>query len=189
MKVYLARHGETDAPGRLLGATDPALSEAGLAQSRALAAALAETNVDRVISSALRRASQSAALVAARCGAPHEIDPRLDEIGYGDWDGLEWSQIERSDPDLAARKIADWWAVAPPNGETAEAFGARLTAFWTDLRKSEARAVVIVAHQAVNSCLVGLARSGHIDWAAALAFAQRHGESIEIDVIEIDVKS
>ncbi len=138
--------------------------------------------MDRVFSSQLQRARESAEILAAACGAPLVVDSRLNEIGYGEWDGLTWAEIEQGYPTLAAQKLADWWGVTPPGGEHAELFAARLVSFWTELMGSGLRSAAIVAHSAVNSCLVSLARRAHIDWDEALHFTQEHGECFEMDI-------
>src|ERR1700754_3780462 len=64
--VLLARHGETaeNTAGRILGHRDPALSEVGVEQARALAEEVAGAGLARVWSSPLRRARETARIVA-----------------------------------------------------------------------------------------------------------------------------
>jgi broad specificity phosphatase PhoE len=109
--ILLARHGETDwnREGRWQGWADPPLNEAGRDQARALAEQLRSTPFDAVYSSDLRRAHETAEIVAA----PHEVpvitERGLREIDVGSWSGLTRSEIEERFPDGSR-----------PDGETRE---------------------------------------------------------------------
>lgn len=58
-------------------------------------------------------------------GGPVLLDPRLQELDFGHWEGRRWDQIDRTESDPWA---ADPWAVAPPGGETFAALHARVRA-------------------------------------------------------------
>jgi probable phosphoglycerate mutase len=98
--ILLARHGETDwnREGRFQGWADPPLNDAGRAQAQALAGRLRETPFDAVYSSDLRRAHETASIVAAPHGVPVRTDPALREIDVGSWSGLTRTQIEERFP-------------------------------------------------------------------------------------------
>jgi probable phosphoglycerate mutase len=98
--ILLARHGETDwnREGRFQGWADPPLNEAGREQARALAERLRDTPFDAVYSSDLRRAHETAAIVAAPHGVPVVSDPDLREIDVGSWSGLTRTEIEERFP-------------------------------------------------------------------------------------------
>src|SRR4051812_44175786 len=83
-RVYLLRHAESADPTIFHGAeSDVALSERGLRQAEAVARVLAEYRPDVVISSAMRRARDTAAPIAQACGAPHLLEPELHERRVG----------------------------------------------------------------------------------------------------------
>ncbi len=122
--IYLVRHGETAANrARLaLGRADPELTDRGRAQADALARALRAVEIERVVSSPLRRAIETATAIAAAVGLEVEVEDRLVEMDYGDWD-------ERSFADLPADALARWRqdaGFAPPNGESLETVGERV---------------------------------------------------------------
>ena len=94
--LLLARHGETEwnREERYQGHADPTLNEKGRAQAEELADRLADEQIDAVYSSDLRRAAETAAIVAARLDLPVEHDPGLREIEVGSWQGLTKEQID-----------------------------------------------------------------------------------------------
>jgi broad specificity phosphatase PhoE len=83
--LILVRHGRTalNATGRLVGRLDPPLDAVGQRQAAAVGRALA--GVDRVVTSPLRRARQTAEQISDAV----VVDGRWIEVDYGDYDGLE----------------------------------------------------------------------------------------------------
>ena len=98
--ILLARHGETDwnRDGRFQGWADPPLNETGRGQAQALAIQLADVPIDAVFSSDLRRAHETALIVAEPHGIPVVVDQGLREIDVGSWSGLTRSEIEERFP-------------------------------------------------------------------------------------------
>ena len=98
--ILLARHGETDwnREGRFQGWADPTLNDAGRAQARALAERLRDVPFDAVYSSDLRRAHETAVIVAEPHAVPVVSDPGLREIDVGSWSGLTRAEIEERFP-------------------------------------------------------------------------------------------
>ena len=103
--IYVIRHGETiwNATGRRQGHRDSPLTLTGFAQARAvgrgLAGALASEaegpEAFEVVSSPLGRCWQTAVIVAQQAGLRAEriaLEPRLAEVGYGLWEGLDDGQ-------------------------------------------------------------------------------------------------
>ena len=119
-----------------LGSSDPPLAPAGRRQSESLAKSLVDAEIEAIVSSQLQRAAETARILGRRLGIEPETDPRLNEICYGDWDGLTWARIESRDPAAAQAKLDDWQAVTPPNGEPFENFRQRVEAAVSDLLAS-----------------------------------------------------
>ena len=132
--VHLVRHAEHALLGRALAGRKPGvgLNEAGRAQ----AARLAGLPVDAVVSSPQQRAGETAAAL----GRPVRVDPAWDEVDFGTWSGMEFSDLDR-DPAWhlwnAARSTAP-----TPGGETMLAVQARAVAGLLALRVHGAVAVV-----------------------------------------------
>ena len=106
MNIYLLRHGETDwnHVGRLQGHTDIPLNECGREQMGHVAEVLAglSEQMDVIISSPLRRARESAYIVANRLTYPQGnivVEPMLIERCFGEGEGLTVSERNQKYPD------------------------------------------------------------------------------------------
>jgi broad specificity phosphatase PhoE len=124
--LLLARHGETDwnAERRWQGHAESDLSENGRAQARALADHLRGRGIDAIYSSDLRRARDTAVIVASKLGLPVQVDAALREVDIGEWSGLTTDEIETRFPEGAARRRngGTGWE----RGEPIEAMSARI---------------------------------------------------------------
>lgn len=100
VNVYIARHGETtwNAVGRYQGRLQTPLSPLGQAQAQALAGALADKGIARIISSPLSRCMQTALPLSVETGVPIEQEPLLFEIAHGTWEGRYRDEIAQNDP-------------------------------------------------------------------------------------------
>jgi 2,3-bisphosphoglycerate-dependent phosphoglycerate mutase/probable phosphoglycerate mutase len=117
--VVLLRHGQTDynVAGRMQGHIDSVLTETGVAQAAHVAPEIARLAPDRLISSDLSRAADTAEVVAAASGQPIKLDSRLRETHLGEWQGQTVAQIEEDYPGAIAtwRSDPSW---SPPGGES-----------------------------------------------------------------------
>jgi probable phosphoglycerate mutase len=148
-RLLLLRHGQTEfsVQRRYSGRGDPELTPLGHAQAAGAAARLARVpDVAAVLTSPLRRARQTAALVAEATGAPLVVRDRLVETDFGDWDGLTFAEARARDPQVHA----DWLGsedVAPPGGESFAAVGRRIEAERAELVAEHPGAtLVLVSH-------------------------------------------
>ncbi len=117
-RLYLVRHGQSayNADGLLQGQADPPLSEAGRREAQALAAAL--PRFENVLTSDLRRATETAALL----GYPDATrDPRWREIDVAGWAGRPLTEFP-SGTEPAWRG----GPLAAPGGETWDDLVARV---------------------------------------------------------------
>jgi 2,3-bisphosphoglycerate-dependent phosphoglycerate mutase/probable phosphoglycerate mutase len=118
-RLILLRHGQTDynVAGRMQGHLDSILTDLGREQAVAAAPVLAALAPDRLISSDLRRAADTAELVGQACGLPVKFDARLRETHLGRWQGRTVAEIERDEPGAISTWRSDP-AWAPPGGES-----------------------------------------------------------------------
>ena len=134
IEVVLVRHGASEAavehqPFELLeGQADPALSQAGERQARAVAAHLAHEPLSALYVTPLRRTAQTAAPLAAATGLEPVVVPELREVHLGELDGGAFRiAVRRRDPIVAEVFRAQRWDVIP-GAETMEEFAARTRA-------------------------------------------------------------
>src|SRR5512140_3710982 len=106
LDLLLTRHGTTAAGEVMLGGQlDVPLNDQGRHEAAALAERLEGVRIDRIISSPMARALETAEIVAR--GRPFEVDDRLRELDYGRWEGLNYREIDARDLELRARWGAD----------------------------------------------------------------------------------
>src|SRR5659263_225716 len=89
--ICIVRHGETDwnAQGRLQGREDIELNDAGRQQARKIAAYLSGEHWDAVVSSPLKRAYETAQIVAGILSVSDiEVEELITERDYGEASGL-----------------------------------------------------------------------------------------------------
>lgn len=100
-RLIVLRHGETshNAAGVWQGQIDSPLSERGIAQAAAAAAALAVFSPVRVVASDLSRAAVTGETVARVDGIPFSTDERFREIHAGSWQGLTGEEVRASYPE------------------------------------------------------------------------------------------
>lgn len=148
--LRLLRHGETahTIEKRFSGVRhDPELAERGRRQAEVTAAHLAATGgVEVVVSSPLRRARETAEIVAAKVGARVAVDEDLRECAFGDWEGLTFAEVQEG----WSAELTAWLgspALAPPGGESLVAVAARVSTAQDRLLAVHAgRSVLVVAH-------------------------------------------
>jgi broad specificity phosphatase PhoE len=138
-EVYLVRHGETawSLSGQHTGSTEIPLTENGEKVARELGAKLAGHEFDGVLASPLSRAIETARLAGFEHGV--QLDERLKEWDYGDYEGLTTPEIRETRP--------DWflWRDGCPGGESPDQIGARAGSLVRDVRDIDGD-VLLFAH-------------------------------------------
>jgi probable phosphoglycerate mutase len=140
--LYLVRHGETvdNALQLMQGQTQGELNETGRAQAEALAVKLATEPIDSFISSDLRRAVDTAIILARPHGKTVTTTPLLRERDWGDFTG-------RYIPDLKGVPF-------PPNVESLEQMQERARQFLQYIREAfPGQRVVAVGHGIMNKAI------------------------------------
>ena len=105
MNLFLIRHGETtgDVEDRYGGDYDDRLTPNRREQSRRVAEQLKAERIERVFSSSLRRAQETAKLIAAAAGCEHIVLSDLRERNrYGILTGMTKAEAKRQYPELVA---------------------------------------------------------------------------------------
>ena len=156
MRLILVRHGESEwnAAGRVQGQADPGLSAAGREEARLLAPLVRREEPDLAVTSDLRRAVETGALLVDGAGT----DPRWRESAMGDWTGRSAAELY-ADP---SGRFSSWreGQADPPGGETWDEMCARVAAAVDALRASGAARALVVSHggpvRAACAVLAGL---------------------------------
>jgi len=172
LTLVLTRHGLTprSVPEQHLGQRiDVELSDAGRTQAQALAVRLAATRFERIVSSPLLRARQTAEIIVAGLADPAAVttDPRLLEMDYGEWEGHTYDEIEATDRLRRHAWEADPASFRCPGGESGGDVAARARSFLDDLLVAQpdshepdepgALPVLAVGHSSFNRILVCVA--------------------------------
>jgi probable phosphoglycerate mutase len=167
-RVLLIRHAETSDPGRFHGAeSDVGLGERGLRQAGDLARALAELKPDAVVCSAMRRARQTADVVAGACGLAPRIEPTLHERKMGPLSGVPRDEGLAAYDEAKSRWMAGRLDYTHEGGESYDQVRARAVPVLERLaRESRGKTVVVIAHGVVIRVLLTtlLDRLGHSDF-------------------------
>lgn len=130
------------------------MTEIGVAQAQALAERFAGDRVERLISSDLGRARETAAPIAGQLGIAIEFDAGLRERSYGIFEGRTYGEIERDHPEAYAFLARRDPAYVIPGGESGEAFGVRVLAALARIATAHAGTrIAVVAHGGVLGVL------------------------------------
>jgi broad specificity phosphatase PhoE len=141
--IIFVRHGQTamNREGRLQGRLDAPLTDLGRDQAQLAAHGLVSSGATLVTTSPLVRAFDTAQEIATSLGVAVEVDARLVELDYGEWDGRRLGEV--SPAEWAAWR--DDPAFAPPGGESLVDVGVRVGAFCDERLRADAT-IVAVSH-------------------------------------------
>ena len=164
LTILLTRHGHTDRsdPEQYLGQhVQATLTERGRNDAEALAGRLEGVHVDRIISSPLSRAVDTARILGRRVRAPIEVDERLTELDYGGWEGLTVEEIDRRFPGERDLYEADPSIHRVGGGESGLAVAARVGDFMESLigwweQEGADRTCLLVGHSSLNRILLAV---------------------------------
>ena len=145
--LLIVRHGEAvgNREGRLIGQTDAPLSEWGQRQAAAVGTRLSALPIERIISSDLPRAMQTAAPLADKLQVQVEAEPGIREIDNGEWEGMMPTEVEGNWPDLWSRYLTGE-DVQRPGGESWADVGRRAVRAVERLTESEQQLIAVFTH-------------------------------------------
>ncbi|KAI9200451.1 hypothetical protein LWI28_008167 [Acer negundo] len=151
-EIIVVRHGETawNADGRIQGHLDVELNDVGRQQAAAVADRLSkEKAISAVYSSDLKRAFETASIIANRCGV--KTDPDLRERHLGDLQGLRLKEAAELKPDAyVASSSSRTDQEISGGGESFEQLYCRCTSSLQKIgMKHRGERVVVVTHGGV----------------------------------------
>ncbi len=143
-KIWFVRHAQSEYNKKHLftGWHDPNLTDKGIEAALNLREELSSINFTHIFCSPLKRASQTAQRIIDKDNVIY--DDRLKERSYGDWAGLNKTEIKEKvgeDLFLSARR---GWSTKPPNGESLEDVSKRVKGFLDSL--PDAGNILVVSH-------------------------------------------
>lgn len=150
--LYILRHGQTiwNKQGRFQGRKNSALTKTG--QEQALNQAKILSNLPskpiNIYVSPQGRTLETAHLALGE-NTPFTIEPRLQEIAFGQWEGLTKQQIKSQTNDTLDDGT---WQFKSPDGETFEMISTRVSAFLNELTEP----AIIITHGTTSVILRGL---------------------------------
>ena len=100
MNWYFLRHGQINSNLNKVysGRSDEPLNKHGLEQAHQAAELVSQQSIDRIISSPLARAGQTATVVAAANNLKVSFDPAFNEMIFGPWEGLSEARVKQQYP-------------------------------------------------------------------------------------------
>lgn len=155
VRLVLVRHAEPAEAGKRCagqGAFDPGLESLGRAQAADALKRLGR-EFDLVVASPARRARET----AEAWGLPVEIDERLAERSFGEWEGRRWPELWPGVPPEVLASPEAYAAFTPPGGEPYESVATRVRAALDDLTAIPARRVLVGTHAGPLRLAVGVA--------------------------------
>ncbi len=150
---YIFRHGQTDynVEGRLQGQSlNISLNETGISQAKTVAETLKDVNLDVIYSSSLKRAFETADIIAKKRNIPHITDDRIIEINFGTMEGMSIFEIKEKYPVAYAK----WHNESDmeydfETGENRLKVIERVDAFFSEVIDSDYTNIAIATHGAL----------------------------------------
>jgi broad specificity phosphatase PhoE len=163
----------------------------GLRQGEVVRDALARLHLHACYTSPLRRAMQTAAVLAAPHGLTPVVLEALTECDVGLWEGLCWQQVQQQWPEDFLAFQADPWNSGYPGGESLSDVFDRVAAVLDGLlRRHEGETIVVVSHHVVLrvwlAALLGLpgARTREVALSnASISVVVRHGTQTIVECL------
>lgn len=176
MELFIVRHGETlwNKDRRLQGSTDIGLSDKGRELAVKTGKALRNMTIDRIYSSPLSRAYETACLIRGDRSIEIKTDERLKEICFGNMEGQVMDELA-SNPQSSFRYFFDAPEKYVPdkNGETLQHLCDRTSEFMKQViipQADTAERIMIVGHGAMNKSIMCFIKKHGIDkfWSGGL---------------------
>ena len=149
MELILVRHGLTEANknGITNGQLDEPLAEDGKVQAQELADRLKDKSIDIIYSSPLKRATLTALPIAEKLGKTINVDRRLIEVSFGEFEGRPNKEVKEALGDEMRDLFNKYeYDLTPYGGESSEQVEERVKSFLEELKAEPYRSVLIVTH-------------------------------------------
>jgi alpha-ribazole phosphatase len=164
--VILIRHTRPDVAANVCyGRTDLDVAASFDNDAQAVVASVPDTDV--LVSSPLKRCKQLAQRVGTTLGLDIHIDPRIQEMDFGSWEGIPWSDIARDELDEWAN---DFLHARPHGGESVAMLQERVLQAIDEYRETNQRYIIITHSGVIKAALADGDTSEN--WSAEAAFGE-----------------
>jgi broad specificity phosphatase PhoE len=155
-EIILIRHGETEWNVEEIyrGRIDIKLDKAGLEQAKLLGEYLSNVELDAIYSSPLRRALDTANIIAQYQKVDTQVANGLIDFDYGEWQSLPEQKVRKLYQALHNEWHTNPDRVKMPGGETLADVRERATAVIDDVISKYKGSVALVSHRVVNKVLI-----------------------------------
>ncbi len=158
VKLFLIRHGQTESnvEGRYQGSMDTNLTETGKEQALAAKKYLSKVKFSSIYSSPLKRAMQTAVIMADGTGLEIKVREDLKEMNFGKWEGMKFEEINTSYRQDYQDWLADPYKNPPTDGES---FGSLIKRADSAVKKiitenPDGSSVAVITHGGVILALI-----------------------------------
>lgn len=197
-KLLLVRHGESTANRRdvFAGQINPELEEKGISQAKITANYIASNfNVDKIYSSDLKRAYQTALSLSEILNIKVIEDKNLREIDGGIWEGAKYSSLMSLYPEEFKKWIDDTSESYCPGGETVKQLTKRIMNALTKIAEdNDGKTIAVYTHATPIRVAQTVIETGtldemkNIDWVsnASVTILNYDNGIWKIDAVSID---
>ncbi len=177
MRLYLARHTETNYNVRHLINSDPAvnvhLTKKGIQQAKHLAEKLSNVNLEAIYISELPRTRQTAEFINQYHDLPLLVDNRINDNATG-FEGLPTKVYMQ-----AFHNSADGWRETFNDGESLEAAKNRVEEFLRMLKSTDYASALIVTSGFIIECFYGIIYNKSFEYSTHFLISQGNYDVIE----------
>ncbi len=146
-KLYFVRHGESEwnVCGRICGSTDIPLTDRGREMARETGEEILRQGIkiDRIISSPLSRAYETATIIGSILGLEVEKDDRIKEQNFGVWEGAYGRDSQEF------REAKKMFCSSYGGGESMMRTAQRVYNLLDDVVKDKENTYLLVAHNGI----------------------------------------
>ena len=156
MEIWMIRHGDKDVQAvdvhydPVLKVQNQPLNQLGRSQAAALANRLGTVSFDRIVSSDLIRASETAGYLAGVLALPVELDPRFREIDMGALNRETWAAHPKEYEEWKTHESD----LPYPDGESGTDVWNRCRPALEELNASQSERIAVFCHGGVIRCVV-----------------------------------
>ena len=155
-RFILVRHAQTkwNELKLIQGRSDSPLTQEGIQAARAWGKVLEEHNPDRIISSPLNRAVDTALCINESLDLPVNQNVNFIEQSWGRWEGKTLAQVKTESPVILKSMVERGWEFSPPEGESRLDVMDRCTRALQALHQRwTGQTLIVVAHRGVIACI------------------------------------